>query len=66
MSNYIRNPYDKSFIEKIFTEDLIYKCISESVNNNYKVIPDWQKFLENKSINELIDNSKENCNMKKI
>ena len=66
MSNYIRNPYDKSIIEGIFTKDLINRCISESVNKNYKLIPDWQKFLEKGNFNDLIDGSKENSNMKKF
>ena len=66
MSNYLRNPYDKSIIEGIFTEDLINRCISESVNKNYKLIPDWQKFLEKENFNDLIDGSKEDSNMKKF
>ena len=66
MTNYIRNPYDKSIIEDIFTEDLINRCISESVNKNYKVIPDWQKYLKMEVFNDLIDGSKENSNMKKF
>ncbi len=66
MSNYIRNPYDKSSIQEIFTEDLINRCLSESINKNYKVNPNWQKLLEKDSFDELIDASKEDSNMKKF
>ena len=52
-----RNPYDKSIIQKIFTEDFIDKCILESEDNNYKVKPDWQNILEKKCFDNLIDNS---------
>ena len=66
MTNFIRNPYDKSIIEEIFTQDLINRCISESVNKNYKVTPNWQRFLEKESFNDLIDGSKENSSIKKF
>ena len=54
-----RNPYDKSVIQKIFTQDFIDKCILESDDNNYKVKPNWQNILEKKFFDNLIDNSKD-------
>ena len=66
MSNYIRNPYDKSIIEGIFTEDLINRCISGSINRNYRVTPDWHRFLEKENFDDLVDASKQNSNMKKF
>ena len=49
-----RNPYDKSTIQKIFTEDFIDKCTIESSNNNYRIIPEWQNLLKKKCFDNLI------------
>ena len=54
-----RNPYDKSIIEKIFTVDFIDRCIFESDDNNYRLIPNWKNLLEEKHFDDLIDNSKD-------
>jgi len=66
MGKYKRNPYDKSIIEGIFPKDLINRCISESINKNYEVTSDWQKFLEKESFDEIIDTSDDDSNIKKF
>ena len=66
MSNFKRNPYDKSIFEKLITEDLINKCITESHNKNYKLNPNWQKFLETECFDNPIDVTKNDSNMKKF
>tara|TARA_B100001057_G_scaffold500271_1_gene614420 strand:+ start:3044 stop:3613 length:570 start_codon:yes stop_codon:yes gene_type:complete len=66
MSNFKRNPYDKSIFEELITEDLINKCITESYDKNYKINSNWQKFLERECYNNPIDVAKNNSNMKKF
>ena len=66
MSILKRNPYDKSIFEELITGDLINKCITESYDKNYKLNPNWQKLLEKKSFDIIINGAKGDSNMKKF
>ena len=66
MSNFKRNPYDKSIFEELITEDLINKCITESYNKNYKFNPNWQKCLERECFDNPINFTKDDSNIKRF